>query len=233
MGKLLHVAARAMDMYHQDLMTEESFFGEDHFKYMVSAAYAKLLNDEYDKARLINRQTMGFTYVELSPEWIKKIPLTLEETTEDDNKMFYADLPQNCKPFSFAFDAMSNGIQGIYSSCHECDFIKVSLNDLWQLRLVPPCDKIFYFLTDRRVIFKNITNKNVGKHLFVNLIPVIDVDDDDFMIPESKELEIINMALQIMIAAKNGVVIQKADDQNKNVVLPEELNPDLNPDKRK
>lgn len=217
MGKLSDIALRAMDMYNQDFPTEESYFGEDHFKYMIAASYSKMLNDEYDKARLLNRQGTGFTFVELSPEWIKRYPL---EFTEDNGRMTAA-LPEGVTFFSFQFDSMFSGIQGVYTNSGQVDFVKVSLNDLWQLRILPVSDKVFYFPEERKIIFPNLKEKLKG--VFIGLIPNINENDDDFLIPESKELETINMTLQLMVAAKTGTVVQFLDNQNKNFILPQQV----------
>lgn len=219
--RLAHLAQLIADLYFQDYPSDEEFFDIEDFKSQVSSAYAKLLNDDYQTQKLINRQDEGFSIVSLSPDILRRETITLEK----EGDVYVAKLK---KPFFvFPFDSMATAIQSVSVPDHRCnEFIKVSIDDRWKICQIKQGSKNYYSCDIDKIVFERLACKDV-KEVSVLYAPAFDSTDNDFIIPDTRSFVIQTMVLQVMFAAKQGRVIDMSNDSNNNAIVQTETDQNL------
>lgn len=185
--------------------------------------YAKLLQDEFAQGKLLSRQATGFSTVEISADWLQQIEVLIDKK-KCDACNYEICLPEQI--FSFSYDAMSSALVSITPVSCECpEFVKIGVRDGWQLKGMPNTGKTFFNVIGRNKIkFEKSSYDLEGAKVLITFVPAIDHTDAKALIPQTKELPILNTVLQIMLAAKNGNVIDKSNDQNPNATIETELN---------
>ena len=124
--------------------------------------------------------------------------------------------------FSFDYDSFANGLNGVRPLKGGRQLKKISINEIRFLDQVPITNDVFYWVegVDKVYITQNLD-------LTLYYIPAVLGADDQCVMADTCVAEVIEKTLTLMFGAKNGNIIQKANDQNKNLILPQQVNPDL------
>lgn len=218
METLATVAQDVMDKYYQDYASDEDFFQLDDFMGVVSSAFNKIANDEYDQNKLFNKQVNGYSVVDISDDWLTKEIATV--TIDDFTGDLVAILSK--KVWMPSFDLLGTGIQEVQiKNCPEC--IRIARTDTWKLRIIPVVKSIFFIAEKDKVRFKHTKGLKVNDKVRVSYVAAISSDDEDGIIPESKVFQIRAVALQLMIATRDGTVVDMTSNKNPNKNLQTEI----------
>jgi hypothetical protein len=224
MAKMADTAQMAMDMYFQNFKTDEDFFHLYHFTYLCGIAYARILEDEFKEARAQSKAESGYTTydIALQSDWLieKELDVKKHEDREDD--AYYVDLP--VRPFSFPYDPYGYGIQSVRGKGQCNNFVRATSRIEQQLCVMPTTSRIFYFPQAKRLELRNMFC-HLDK-ITVVLLP--DIEDpelgpDGGDIPKSKEDMVIGRVMQLMMAARNGTVVDMSNNSNPNKALATEI----------
>lgn len=221
------VAQRAMDLYYGQYKTDEDYFGLDDFISQVKSEYANIITNEYNNDKLLNKQLHGFSFVTIPNDLLKSVDIEVK----NDGGQRYADLP--APVFIFPYDSMNSGVQyvlplinkgdsDIVSSNHGA-FVKVSVNDRWQLELITHGTRNYYSIEYQRIVFDKLYLKELKKIRVVYVPEVSSLKDDD-QISDGRVSMVENAVLQKMLAAKNGAIVDMSNDSNTNKVVETEIN---------
>jgi hypothetical protein len=183
-----------------------------------------MLNDAYQKVRADNKRDEGFANVENSSAWLLEEVLKIEFSEEHGK--FFAKTKVNV--FSFDFDGTGNGLQGVCGTKEKNNrFRKISLLERRFYQIVPATDKVYYYLNNgNEIVFRGNVKKD--EKITVQYIPQVVGADDDCLLSDNIVEEVIKQTLTLMFGAKNGNIIQEANDGNKNTVMQQQVNPSLN-----
>lgn len=218
---LREVTQRAMDLYYQDYAPRDAFFDIDDFKFQVAIYYSAQLNTMFQAERSKTKREDGFSNVELSPSWIITEPVSVK--WDDENEEYSATTKYDI--FSFDFDNFPNGLQGVKSTPKQ-KFRKVSLNELKFMFLMPESTKTYFHVCGKnKIVFTCPVHNDKAT---VYYIPSVVGNDDNCVLSDNIVADVIKNVLTIMFGAKNGNVIQEANDGNKNAMLPGQENKQLN-----
>lgn len=224
MPNLRMVGQMAADLYYQNYKSDDQFFDLEHFNFLLAAEYVKLIKAEATQNKRQNKIDTGFSYIEISPYWLKTEKVSVTEV--DGKKISTLTEPV----FQFDYDAMGSGIQEVYTvnnnthtvntPCGEVQ--RVSRNDRWIACAMPPNAKLFYFVSGNKTIeFVNV-HCNL-KEVEVTYVPGVECIGDDFEIHQDKVHDIIRSVLNTMFGAKNGNIVDMSDDSNPNTTPATEL----------
>lgn len=219
MNNLGDVAQHLMDLYYQQYKSATDFFELIHFKFLASAAYGKILQDEYKLSYDRNRAEEGIGSATLNPEWF--IPEDVEIVMSDIGDR-EAKLKQPF--FTFRFDKQFSGIQEVTPmSPNKCgEFIRLGIDEKWKLKMDIVTDVVFWYPVTDKIIFHNV--KCGLKKATIFYIPSLSELKDESPIPLSMTDDIVTRVLQIMFAARQGAVIDMTNDGNPNKVIESEIN---------
>jgi hypothetical protein len=222
MAKLVDVATRVMDLYFQDFPDRKAFFTLKDFLYHAAAKYSTILNAAFQAARKENKIETGFSNVEINAQWL--ITQLVEELEYDKlQQRFFVKTKQNI--FSFDFDSWGNGLNGIrpYGN-NTCNLKKISNQEIRFADINPTTPDIYYYLEGKnRIDFL----KKPPLPLSLYYIPEVLGSDENCVLSDNAMSEVVTETLKTMLIAKQGIIIPEADDGNKNVVLPQQVNPAL------
>ncbi len=225
MANLKDTASLIMDLYFQNYPTDEGFFNENHFLYLAGVAWAKVLEDEYLELRRNSRAEDGYTNVHLNPAWL------IEEEIEVKLKPGSSEIYEGqlkTPVFGFAFDPYGRGVQSIRNNditgCR--NFIRSSERESWMDCIVPMTKHVF-FIVKRKGVIQLRSPQCQFTTLVVEYVPDITTDffgEDGGAVPKSKEDAIIRRALDLMINARSGTVVDMTNDSNPNKAIQSEIN---------
>lgn len=223
MATLSEAGQRAMDLYYQDYAPRDMFLDVDDFKYQIAINYSAMLNALYQKARAENKKEEGWGNVENSAAWLTEETLPVKYDKEANK---YSITTSN-SVFAFDYDGTGNALQGLHNpKNHDQRFRKISLNERRFLHIIPVTNKTFYYLnSDNEIVFKGKVKE--GDEISVQYIPKVVGSKDDCILSDNIIADVITKTLTLMFGAKNGNVIQEANDGNKNAVLGQQVNPQL------
>lgn len=226
MANIADTAQIVQDLYFQNYRKSEDFFREAHFRYLCGVAYSKIVEDEYKMARREAFQEFGFTEVALSTEWLIDEQVEVKKV-QDQHNMWKAKLKHPL--FVFPYDQASNGIQIIRNMnfsmlCKE--FIRESARRKWALCDMPVTNNVYWYPEGKELVFVNAKCGLDKAKLQVSYIS--DPADESFgdnggVIPKTKEDLIIRTTLDLMIKAKNGVVVDMTNNANPNKRIQSEI----------
>lgn len=227
MPKLVNTAQALMDMYYQNYKTDEDFFDLTHFRYLCGVVYSKILEDEYKEARAIAKAETGYTEISLQSDWLQEIEVEIKESDDPyEQGDMVAKLP--FRPFSFPYDPYSFGIQSIIpkraGGCK--NFVRSSQKSEWIDCLMPNNSNIYWMMSSaKKLRFKNVKCDLGDK---VKLLYIPEITDEAFGldggdVPASKEEMIIMRGLQLMMAARQGTVVDFTNNSNPNKTIQTEI----------
>jgi len=217
MAQLVEVAQNIMDLYYQQYKSDEDFFEEYHFKYLAAAAYAQILQEEYEKSYKLSLAEKGIGEPALNPEWFISEEKEVVASDMGDKELKLASCP-----FTFRFDKQSSGVQGVYPLAGKCgEFIRISVDDQWKIKNAPTTNIVFWFPLSNKIVFKNV---HCGlKKVKVVYIPSLKELEDTCALPDSMQMDIIQRVLNIMFVARQGGVVDMTNNQNPNKVMESEI----------
>lgn len=223
MATLSEAAQRAMDLYYQDYAPRDKFLDIDDYKYQIAINYSAMLNALYQKMRADNKKEEGWGNVENSASWL--IEETLKVGYDEDKERYSARTSQSI--FSFDFDGTGNALQGIHGVSKDSPkFRKISLNERRFLHVIPLTNKVYYYLNnDKEIVFGGKIKKD--QEIAVQYIPKVVGSSDDCVLSDNIIADVITRTLTLMFGAKNSNIIQESNDGNKNLVLGQQVNPNL------
>lgn len=217
---LKQIGDMAMAMYYQNYKSDDQFFDLAHFKFLAVNKYTELINDEANSNKLQNRGLTGFSFMEISSEWLIEETLKLQR----DNKKNYHYVETERTPFPFDYDAMGSAVQYVSLVGNQCGELKrMAITDKWQLCGLPATSTIFYYVEKNRIIFPNLTC-NV-KEIEVQYVPLVECSDDNSAMHEDKVHDIIALTLNLMFGARQGTMVDMSNNSNPNIVPAGEIDP--------
>lgn len=220
---LLAIATLIMDQYYQDYAPGDKFIDIEDFKQHVAIKYSEMLNLAYKQARAENKSNEGFSNIELAAAWL--IEEEIEIKSDDKLNRFYATTSHPM--FSFDFDGSANALQGVHSigGKHRV-YRKIMLNERGNRQIIPKTEKVLFYANSKtEIIFWDAIP---GEKVLTQYIPAVAELQDDCLLSDNMSFEIEKEVLNLMISARSGTIIQKADDQNKNVTQANQTNQSLN-----
>lgn len=217
MGQLVEVAQNLMDLYYQQYKSDEDFFEEYHFKYIVAAAYAKLLQDKYEKSYAKNKRENNIGEATLNPQWFVTEEIEVGSSDDADKELEL----KSC-PFFFDFDKQSSSIQGIYPLSGKCrEFIRIGVDDLWKLNNAPTTNIVYWYALGNKIKFRNV---HCGlRKVRVAYIPSFNELEDNCSFPDSLIFETVTLSYNMMRSAREGTIIDFTNNQNPNKVMETEI----------
>jgi hypothetical protein len=221
MAKIPNTAQMIMDIYYASFKTDEDFFTIFHFEYLVGVAYAQILEQEYREQRREAKQETGYTEIALQSDMLIEKELDVQRRKGRDGE-YYIELPS--RPFTFPYDPYGFGVQTIRSTDSKCtNFVRATAKIDQQLCVMPKVSRIFFY-----PLGKNIELRNLYCHLSKAIVTYLpDITDpqlgEDAEIPKSKEDVVIRQVLQMMLAARQGQVVDMSNNSNPNKVMQSEI----------
>lgn len=221
MAELRIVASRIQDLYEQNYTAGDKFLDIDDFKFQVATTYSALLNAMYQSERRQNKQTDGFSNIEIPASWLVSDRLKIEYDEENDKYFSKLKYPV----YSFDWDNAANALQGVHSAGGKkhCVYRKISLNERRFRQIIPPAGVTFFYLgAPQEIIY---WDAKAGAEVDSQYVPAIVGLDNDCMLSDNIIPQIVDVTLERMFKAKNGNYIQKLDDQNININPGQQVNP--------
>lgn len=222
--RLREAATRAKDLYFQDYAPRDKFIDIGDFQFQIAVIYSQMLDALFQAMRRDNRREEGFSNIENSSAWLVEEILPIKFNEELGK--YYVKTSTNI--FSFNFDGTGNSLQGVCGLKDKTHrFRKISLNERRFLDVVPVISKVYYYLNNgNEIVFRGDVKED--EKITVQYIPQVVGNDDDCLLSDSIVAEVIKQTLIVMFGAKNGNVIDESNDGNKNAVLQQQTNPQLN-----
>ncbi len=221
MPTLAIVSSDIKDLYNQEFEQDSTFFRDGHFDRMAAMEYGSLIQQYYNQNYNQNRQETGYGTVDLSQDWL----VPEEHELEKDDKGFFVSL--NFKPFSFMFDQQTSAIQNIFplkgNSCGK--FARTSVKELYKFDSdIIPTTKINWWYYDMCGQIRFVDMKCKPETVQVYYLPSMgDEPCPDFLIPDGLASQITSNVLRVMLAAKNGNVVDMTNDGNSNRTIQTEI----------
>lgn len=220
---LLEISSRIQDLYYQDYAPGDKFIDIDDFKFHVAAKYSEMINAIYKQVRSENKQMEGFSNIEIPAAWLISEMLKIEYDEKRERHFSKTKFPV----FSFDFDGSANALQGIHSigPPHKV-YRKIMLNERRFKKILPTTGKILFYLNAPQEIIYWEGAKE-GDEVESQYVPAIIGLDNDCRLSDNIASEITKEVLNLMISARSGTIIQKVDDQNRNLTPVNQTDPNL------
>lgn len=222
MASLLEIAQRLEDLYFQNYAPDDRFLEIDDFKFHFATLYSTTLENQFQQIRKEGKAETGFANVEIPAGWLVEEELDIKF---DENKnRFFSTTPSPI--FTFKWDGAASALQGIHSTGKKhIIYRKLSLHERRFRQVIPVItDRVFFYVNNPTEII--YWDANPKEKVIVQYVPAIVGLDNDCLISDSIANEII-ATLDMMFKAKNGNFIQKADNQNPNVIPEQQIDPSL------
>jgi len=227
MTRLEILASLVMDAYYQSYAKESDFLQQEDFVQYTGMFYQQVLQEDFDKTRreLIQLRMLDMNEsIILSDSWYK----IKEVDVKKDGDNFIAEMPNY---FSFNRDISFSGLKAVYpiDNVGDCcnKFAKIKSEQCNGLAYLPSSDKtIYYFPLGDKIYFKKV-NCNLKK-VNVAYIPSINENEDEnteISIPEGLIADIVIRTYSFLTSTRNGLVIDKTNDQNQNRSAQTEIDP--------
>lgn len=226
MAKLGDIAQQVMDLYYQNFPDNAAFFDLEDFKDHVATTYTDLLDTLFQLERKDRKANEGFANVEIPPQWT--LPETLEVKFDKEKSKFFINTEWPI--YAFKFDATAYALQplvGLGNGCNNkpCRFRRITLYEAQFQNVTPPVSVVFYYLNSATEIV--FLGAKEGAKVEAHYIPQIVGADDDCLLADSIVRTVIDACLERFFKSKNGNFVDKANDQNPNVVPQQQINPSL------
>lgn len=213
------VATLVQDLYYQDFAGRDAFIGDEQIMPLIAMAYARMLNEDYKTAKALNRAMMGFSWIEISSDWLSEPEIIT--VSKQSNGVISGELSK--RVFSFDFDSMSSAIQNVFpadgSACGQ--LIRISQLDRWKMCRLPYNEKVFYIVNGSKI--EIITQGGYPKKLSVQYVPTLWPLDDTTTVALTRSDELVKNTLQLLLIAKDKVVVDKSNDSNPNTTIQTEI----------
>ena len=220
--KLQYAAQMAMDLYYQDYAPRNAFFDMDSFMFQFAITYSEMLDAEFQAQRVMGKQETGFANIEISSAWLVEELLTTQYVKSKDKVCLYTSTPI----YSFKWDSTGNALQGIRPVSGKNRYRKISLNEIRFDHIVPTSSFIYYYLNNGKEI--EFVHGIPEQEVIAKYVPVVVGNDPDCVLADGIVAAVIKETLTVMFGAKNGNIVQMANDGNSNTVMQQQVNSDLN-----
>lgn len=215
----MDAAQMFFDKYEQDYAARDNFFEVDDFARSIMLKYSLAVEQLFQQTRKENKAESGFSNVEISPAWC--VSEKHEVLFDEDQQQFYILLNQPIFPTNY--DAFVNMLQSVHSKHVECR--KISTQEIKNMDIMPPMNISFFWVDGiNKVVFANKDPKEV----YVKYVPVVSLENDTNFLSQSILGMIQDDVIKGFREARDGVVINEANDGNKNAELGQQVNPALN-----
>lgn len=220
MATLVEAAQRFMDLYYQNYAPNDKFLDIDDFKFQTAISYSSMLNKLYQTERRANKQTEGWSNIEIPAAWLIEEQIDIKYDKVYDR--YYAELKHPV--FSFDFDNAANGLQGVHSiGPVHCLYRKISLNERRFRQVIPVISANLFYLNSPTILV--FWGPKEDKIALTQYVPRVVGEQNDCILSDNIIADLQIQVLDTMFKAKNGNFIQKLDDQNPNVVPQQQVNP--------
>lgn len=217
--KLNIVGQHALDLFYQDYKGTTQFWDVSDATYFAGVAYADLLSQEYMLVYKSMKQDGDEDIVTFSHDWLA----TEIAKVQQDGDGYYIELENS--PMSFPYDKQDVGIQNVFpvGGKFKGELIRNSINKIWVDDYLPITNKIFWALLKNRLILKGV-GKTPPSSLKVVYVPCV---NDNLLIPDTRQNNVVQMTLKLMMEAKTGNIVKETNDQNKNTAPQTEFDRNL------
>lgn len=214
MPKISSTAQIIQDLFFQDYASDESFIKIEHIKYLIGSFYNSLLNADYEKSKIENRVETGYIYPTISSELIRR----KEYPVKDDGDFKYIEIDP---VVNFPYDNYGYGVADVGCIKNQvCGHFKRTTVSMKNTKL-PFTNIVWWWVQGVNVYFRSASK--IPSSVSAYVIPAINVDDDNFEIPQSFEQTLITQILSLLKAAASGVVIDMSNNSNPNTALATEI----------
>lgn len=215
MPKISLTAQIIQDLFFQDYTSDESFIKPEHIRYLIGGYYNIILNADYEKSKRENQIEVGIIYPTVSSELIRKKDYDVKK----EGKFSYIELDA---VVNFPYDNNGYGVAFLRCLKDGCgDFKRTTVGVVDKLYTMPYTNTIWWFVEGNRVNLYSAAN--IPSKVLVGSIPAIDINDDDFEIPQSFETQVINSVLDVLKRAASGVTVDMSNNSNPNAFPQTEL----------
>ncbi len=223
MATLIEVAERIQDLYWQNYSANDSFLNIDDFKFQAATTYSSMLNAMYKMERDRNKQIDGFSNIEIPAAWLVS---DKDLVMEYDDKAKYHLVTTKHPVFSFDWDNNANALQDIFGRCDgECSYRKISLSERKFIDILPPTSAVLYVLEEsNKIVFYG---GKTGNKVTPSYVPSVVGQENDCLLSDNIVAPLVERVLTIMLQARNGTFVQKADNQNPNIIPQQQIDPAL------
>lgn len=213
------VAQHVIDLFYQDYKSTSQFWDVEDGMYFAGVAYGDLLGQEYMAQYKEMRAMREEGIVQFSHDWLQTEDLKIKDGEDGP----YVELTN--LPMSFPFDKQDVGIQNVFvaGSKFKGEIVRSTIDSIWQDKYLPNTTTIFWALLQNKIYFKS-TQAAPPPAVKVVYVPEV---SDNLKIPNSRENMIVQMAVQLMLKAKEGNLVKEVNDQNKNVAPVTEMDRNL------
>jgi hypothetical protein len=212
---LLKSAQYCLDLYYQEYAPEDAFFTVEDFAYWLGVVYDKDVDDIAKQQYSNSYSETGTGQITFSGDFLKTKTYKL---VHKDGQV-YVEL--DFKFATFTYDSQESGIQEVLSLTNgggEC--IRTTLTDLWKLKHTGISNIVWWYPIDKRLEFRN-NNDCYPKSVIVFYVPTS--EDEQFSLPKSREFDIATRAWALMTQAKEGVVVETANNGNNIATVESEI----------
>lgn len=211
------LAQDIMDLYYQEIKSEEDFFDIGHFIRQVDYAYGEVLKAEYDRLRKEMREDLQskLDYVTFESDWQTHERLELQR--EEESGLFYVTPSKGV--FSFPYGDSMMGYQNLLPIQRgTCTLVRSSLQRLSLMEDFLPSDSgIVYWWPAKDKVYLTADCCKV-----VNLWYIPTIGADALLMPGVAGA-ITRYVLDIMFKAREGVVVDETNNQNSNKTMASEI----------
>lgn len=223
----LGVTAQALlDLYNQGYETRSDFFVIEDAMRNIANYYATYLDMEFQKLRKESKAERGFTNVEIPMSWA--IEENVQVEVDADTNEMTARLSQEM--FTYRYDSFGYSIVRVTQGKpaeRDCtlpppntEFIRTTVDEAQFYRLLPVTPKCFYFVGGLDLLIINNVNPVAMRVWYVPSISNLEIEAK---LSDSLASMCIEGALKLMREARDGVVLDKSNEGNRNIVMPNEI----------
>lgn len=215
MPKISYTAQIISDLFFQDYTSDESFIKLEHIRYLIGGYYNVILNADYEKSKKENQIESGIIYPTISSELIRK----KEYTVATDGKFSFIELDPIV---NFPYDNNGYGVAFLRCPKDGCgEFKRTTVGIADKFYTLPMTNIIWWFVEGNRVNLYSAAK--IPSKILVGTIPAIDINDDNFEIPQSFETQMITSIVDFLKRAAAGVAVDMSNNSNPNATLQTEF----------
>jgi hypothetical protein len=215
MSKQLNfIGQQALDLFYQNYKSDVDFFDVDDATSYAGNAVASIYQKLFDLKRAEIRAEKKDEIVTFDVGVLSQQILNVIKSGNSYKAAFTSPI------MSFFTDSNTSGIQEvIVTSPVGVEVERTSISQLWQQKFMPATNVIFWYSDSISINFIVKGNCNVNT-VVVYYVPAV---NDTMLVPDGIVEDAIKETLQLMMAAKNGVVIKKSIDGNQNKIMETEI----------
>lgn len=219
---LSYIAQATMDNFFQNYRANGEFFVFEDFALRAATTIADYYQKSYDAQYAMNRQEKTDEVISFSSEMLSEQILKVERKDQEVFATLTAPI------MAFIHDKQTTGAQELIPvNPHDAQLERSNITELWQLRLNPLTNRIFWYVQGNTIRFfkKGFGNINEVKLLYVPA--AMDANGNiqlDALIADGVADMAINVTVLKMKQVKDGIVVKEINDGQGNKILQNEAN---------